>query len=155
VKALELRRHAERDPEEDRLSPRGRVHAEDVGRALPASYDAAFVSSAKRAAETLAWFFRGFGHPLPKNHAVFEPFRAPESPPELAAAVRTMFELIPEGGRGIAVGHTPLIEQAVQELTGQTVAPLAECEGVLLVEEGGAYRVDEEYREPPRADRGA
>jgi len=33
MRRLELRRHAKRDPDEDRLSAEGRAEAEDVGRA--------------------------------------------------------------------------------------------------------------------------
>ena len=58
VEQLELRRHARRDPHADRLSPEGRVQAEDVGRATTRAFDQVFVSPAARAAETAAWFLR-------------------------------------------------------------------------------------------------
>ena len=65
MKTLEIRRHARRDPDEDALSPEGRVQAEDVGRTLTGGYDLVFVSPAKRAAETAAWFLRAAGQQLP------------------------------------------------------------------------------------------
>ena len=39
---------------------------------------------------------------------------------------------VDEGGRGLAISHTPLIERAVLGLTAAVIEPLAECEGVLL-----------------------
>ncbi|HET8784296.1 MAG TPA: hypothetical protein VFM38_01575, partial [Candidatus Limnocylindrales bacterium] len=69
MKRLELRRHAIRDPDADRLAPEGRVMAEDVGRASTRTYDRVFVSPAARAAETAAWFLRGAMQQLP-DHAV-------------------------------------------------------------------------------------
>src|SRR5205823_2785054 len=70
-KEIELRRHARRDPQADALSPEGRVQAEDVGRTLPNDYAAVFVSPARRSAETMAWFLRATGQPLP-DHATVE-----------------------------------------------------------------------------------
>ena len=152
MKSLELRRHAPREPGEDRLSAAGRVLAEDVGRGLPGRYDAIFVSSAKRAAETAAWFLRGAGHRLPRTHAIVEGLAGdPDDSEALAAELRRLFEDIPEGGRGLAVGHTPLIETAVSRLTGAAVADLGECEGVLVVEDSDGFRLETEYRLPPAA----
>jgi hypothetical protein len=34
----------------------------------------------------------------------------------------------------------------VRALTGAEVAPLSKCEGVLIVEDAGTYRLAEEYR---------
>lgn len=146
AKYLELRRHAIRHATADQLTKEGKVQAEDVGRTLEGRYDALFVSTAKRAAETAAWFLRALGQQLPTNHAIFAPFQDPESEGELQETVREMFRLLPPGGRGLAVGHTPLIERAVEGLSGTKVKPLEECEGVLLVEEEGGFRVEREYR---------
>jgi hypothetical protein len=60
-----------------------------------------------------------------------------------------MFRLLPPGGRGLAVGHTPLIETAVRGLTGQKVRPLKECEGFTIVEDEGDYRLETEHRLEP------
>jgi len=51
-------------------------------------------------------------------------------------------ESLPEGGRALMVGHTPTNESAVLGRTRRVVAPLDKGEGVLLVEDGGQYRVE-------------
>jgi len=145
VKTLEVRRHARRDPNADRLSPEGQVQAEGVGRTLDGGYDVVFVSPAKRAAETVAWFLQASGQQLPE-HAVVPGLAGDGtdgSPEQLGSVLRALLAAVPEGGRGLAVGHTPLIEKAVRGLTGREVEPLSECEGVLLTEEGGDIRVEE------------
>ncbi|MEX1101696.1 MAG: histidine phosphatase family protein [Actinomycetota bacterium] len=147
IKSLELRRHARRDPNADRLSPEGRAQAEDVGRELPGGYTAAFVSPAQRAAETLAWFLRGRGEPLPADHAVVPGLAGAEpgdpSPEGMSATVRALLDQMPEGGRALAVSHTPLIEHAAEGLTGSAIEALAECEGILVTTEGDVLRVEE------------
>src|ERR671937_836284 len=70
MRRLELRRHAKRDPDADKLSAPGRAQAEDVGRSSGVKYEAVFVSPAERAAETAAWILRGAGQQLPPGHAV-------------------------------------------------------------------------------------
>jgi broad specificity phosphatase PhoE len=175
VRALELRRHAPRDPQADRLSPEGRRLAEEVGRDLPGGYAVLFSSPAERAAETAAWFLRGLGQQLPGGHGVSDglgsavedrwraaakaagtgridavrrqdPSLVDEESRRLAAGVRELLTHVPEAGRGLAVGHSPLIEAAVHGLTGQVIDPLKECEGVLLEEDGGEIRLTGEYR---------
>jgi phosphohistidine phosphatase SixA len=135
VKTLELRRHARRDPRADRLSPEGRAQAEDLGRATGDRYDIVFVSPAQRAAETAAWFLRGAGEQLPE-HAVIDGLGGQDatggSPEGMAAGVRALLEQIPEGGRGLAISHTPLVERAGFGLTGHEVEPLSELEGLLV-----------------------
>jgi broad specificity phosphatase PhoE len=172
VRSLELRRHARRDPAEDRLSPEGRVQAEDVGRTLSGDYAVLFVSPAQRAAETVAWLLRGLGRPLP-SHAVVpgllseveDRWRAAgkaagssrlsdirahdrslveEESSRMAGVLAGVLARVPEGGRGLAVGHTPLIEAGILGITGQEIEPLGECEGVLLTQEDQhRYRVEE------------
>jgi broad specificity phosphatase PhoE len=175
VRALELRRHAPRDPDADALSEQGRALALRVGQDLPGGYAAVFTSPARRAAETAAWFLRGLGQQLPQDHGVAEGLASPvedrwrsaarasgtgriddvrERDPELvdeesarlAEAVRELLAQIPEGGRGLAVGHSPLIEAAALGLTGAVIEPLSECEGILVEEEGGRVRLAAEYR---------
>jgi phosphohistidine phosphatase SixA len=145
LKTLEIRRHARRDPDADALSPEGRVQAEDVGRTLTAGYDVVFVSPAKRAAETAAWFLRAAGQQLPE-HAVVPGLGGDgtdNSPEQLGEVLQAVIAAIPEGGRGLAVGHTPLIEKAVRGLTSREIRPLAECEGVVLTDDGGEIGVEE------------
>lgn len=136
MKVLELRRHARRDPAVDRLSPEGRAQAEDVGRAMVEPYSSVFVSPAERAAETAAWLLRGAGQQLP-DHAVIPGLGGRDasggSPEGMAAGVRALLDRIPDGGRGLAISHTPLVERAAFGLTGREIAPLSECEGILVV----------------------
>ncbi|HSJ51251.1 MAG TPA: histidine phosphatase family protein [Actinomycetota bacterium] len=134
MKTLEIRRHARRDPADDRLSAAGRAQAEDVGRTLDGGYDVVFVSPAQRAAETVAWMLRGSGNQLPP-HAVVPGLAAKDndgSPLAMAGVVSALLDAVPEGGHGLAVSHTPLIERAVFGLTAREVEQLGECEGVLL-----------------------
>ena len=135
VRQLELRRHARRDPVADRLSPEGRAQAEDVGREAPFDYAVVFVSPAERAAETAAWILRGAGQQLPE-HAVIPGLggAGPDggSAAAMAAGVRALLDRVPEGARGLAVSHTPLVERAADGLTGRAVAPMSECQGLLI-----------------------
>lgn len=174
MRSLELRRHSKRDPEGDRLSEDGQALALRVGKDLPGGYAMVFTSPTRRAAETAAWFLRGLGQKLPA-HAVAEGLASPvenrwrsaagnagtarldavqkvdpdlvdEESARLADVVRQLLEEIPEGGRGLAVSHTPLIEAAVFGLTGQVIEPLGECEGVLVEQGEGGIRLAREYR---------
>jgi phosphohistidine phosphatase SixA len=133
VRQLELRRHAKRDPNADRLSAAGRAQAEDVGRSTPVRYDAVFVSPAERAAETAAWILRGSGQQLPE-HDVIPGLAGKDatggSPEGMADGVRALLAAVPEGGVGLAVGHTPFVERAMTGLTGREPSPFAECEGI-------------------------
>ena len=145
MRALELRRHAPRDPREDKLSKDGQALALHIGKDLPGGYVAVFTSPARRAAETAAYFMRALGQQLPQIHGVSQEL-ASDDEDQLTAGVRTILSEIPDGGRGLAIGHTPLIERAVFALTHQHIGPLAECEGVLLEEEQGEIRLAKEYR---------
>jgi phosphohistidine phosphatase SixA len=148
MRQLELRRHARRDPNADRLSAEGRAQAEDVGRAASGStYVMVFVSPANRAAETAAWFLRGAAQQLPE-HAVVPGLGGQDasggSPEGMAAGVRALLEQVPEGGRGLAISHTPLVERAALGLTGDEIDPLGECEGVLVtLDDDGSVCLEE------------
>lgn len=134
MRTLEVRRHAERDPGADRLSVAGRAQAEDVGRAISATYDVVFVSPAQRTAETVAWMLRGVGAQLPP-HAVVPGLAAKDndgSPLAMAGVLSALLDSVPEDGRGLAVSHTPLIERGVLGLVAREVAPLGECEGIVI-----------------------
>lgn len=152
MRTLELRRHAKRDPDADRLSAEGRAQAEDVGRE-GAGYDAVFVSSAERAAETAAWILRGAGRQLPEEHAVVEGLAGKDatggSPEGMASGVLALLRSLPEGGTGLAVSHTPFVERAVVGLTGSEPRPFAECEGIrVTLHDDGRVDVDELRRSP-------
>lgn len=152
MQMLELRRHAAREPDADRLSPAGRVQAEDVGRAAARTYDRVFVSPAERAAETAAWFLRGAMQQLP-DHAVVPGLAGQDasggSPEGMAAGVRALLDQLPEGGVGLAISHTPLVERAAFGLTAVEIAPLRECEGVLVRRDDDGSITIEELRLPP------
>ncbi|MFB3737552.1 MAG: histidine phosphatase family protein [Candidatus Velamenicoccus archaeovorus] len=145
MRALELRRHARRDPQADALSAEGRAQAQAVGRTLSGPYAVVFVSPARRAAETVAWLLRGHGQQLPP-HTVVPGLAAgdvDDSPKGLGRVVLELLQRVPDGARGLAVGHTPLIERAVLGLTGRRIEPLGECEGVLLTERDEDLAVEE------------
>lgn len=133
MRTLELRRHATRDPSADRLSEQGRALAEDVGRTGGHSYAAVFVSPAQRAAETAAWILRGAGGQLPP-HSVIPGLAGQDasggSPEGMASGVRALLEQLPNGGRGLAVSHTPFVERAAFGLTGSEVDAFAPGEGI-------------------------
>ena len=172
MRSIELRRHAERAEDADALSPEGRIQAEDVGRTLPGVYAFVFVSPARRAAETVAWFLRASRQPLPP-HAVVpglasevedrwraaskaagssrldevmgeDPALVAEESTRQAAVVRELFDRIPPDAGALAVGHTPLIEAAVYGLMNVVIEPLGTCEGVLLtMDDAGDLRLEE------------
>lgn len=121
--------------------------AEDIGRATTRSYDRVFVSPAARAAETAAWFLRGAGQQLP-DHAVVPGLGGHDasggSPEGMAAGVVALLDQLPEGGTGLAISHTPLVERAAFGLTGAEVEPFHECEGILVRREvDGTITVEE------------
>jgi phosphohistidine phosphatase SixA len=147
MRQLELRRHAKRDPNSDALSAQGRAQAEDVGRVSTSGYDAVFVSPAERAAETAAWVVRGSGRQLPE-HGVIPGLAGKDatggSPEGMAAGVRALLASVPEGGVGLAVGHTPFVERAMTGLTGREPAPFAELEGIrVTLHDDGRLDVEE------------
>jgi broad specificity phosphatase PhoE len=175
MRSLELRRHSKRDPDADELTEEGRALALRVGKDLPGGYDALFTSPATRAAQTAAWFLRGLGQQLPAIHGVVEGLASPvedrwrssakaagtgrvnavekvdsdlveQESARLADAIRGLLAEVPEGGRGLAVGHSPLLESAVYGLTREVIEPLSECEGVLLEQDAGEIRLSREYR---------
>ncbi len=99
-------------------------------------YAAVFVSPAARAAETVAWFLRGAGQQLPLAHSVVPGLAGKDptegSPEGMATGIGSLLEQVPEGGRGLAISHTPFVERAALGLTGHEVEPMRECEGLLI-----------------------
>jgi phosphohistidine phosphatase SixA len=153
MKQLELRRHAPRDPSADRLSDAGRARAMDVGRAQQdVVYAAVFVSPAERAAETVAWFLRGAGQQLPLVHMIVPGLAGKDqtegSPEGMAAGVRSLLDQVPDGGRGLAISHTPFVERAMLGLTGHETEPMRECEGLLVTLHDDGHIEVEELRLP-------
>jgi hypothetical protein len=60
----------------------------------------------------------------------------------LASALRQVMEGLPEGGRALVVGHSPTNEAAALGLTGRVIPPVSKGKGVLLIEDGGNYRLE-------------
>ena len=152
MERLELRRHSSRDGTRDALSAEGRALAEDVGRSRSGGYDAIFVSPAARAAETAAWILRGAGEQLPPDHAVIPGLAGHDAtggrPEGLAAGILALLDRLPQAGLGLAISHTPLVERAAFGLTGREVAPMGECEGVLITRHDDRSITVEELRLP-------
>ena len=66
------------------------------------------------------------------------------SPEAMVAGVRALLDEIPEGGRALAISHTPFVERAAFGLTGREPAPFAECEGILVTAlDDGTIAVEE------------
>ena len=60
----------------------------------------------------------------------------------LAAALRQVVAGLPEGGRALVVGHSPTNEAAVLGSPARSSRPRGKGAGILLIEDGGDYRVE-------------
>jgi broad specificity phosphatase PhoE len=170
AKSIELRRHTDNDG--DALTPDGVRAALEIGGRLESDYALLVSSGAQRATQTLACFAAVLPTPVPGG-AVVEPalrseredrwrelFReagsgelarmqavdpafVDEEAARLGAGLRRILDVLPEGGRALAVGHSPTNEAAVLGLTGEVIAPLGKGEGVLVVDPGdGRFRLE-------------
>jgi phosphohistidine phosphatase SixA len=169
MRYVELRRHTDND--RDRLTPQGVSDAERIGRGSLHPPYAAFVSSgAQRATQMLEILRHAAGQddvPITQatglRSAVEDRWRAAAEAagrgadleamrgvdPDLVdrdsfllgSSLRQIVEALPEDGRALVVGHSPTNEAAVLGLAGLVVAPLGKGEGILLIEDGGAYEV--------------
>lgn len=170
AKSVELRRHVESDG--DVLTPTGVEAAVDIGSRLEGRYDLLISSGAQRATQTLACFLAGMGRSVPKGVMVDERFRSlvedrwfaayeragagdiesfRTADPDLvekesmllAHALQDVFDRLPEGGRALIVGHSPMQEAAVYGLSGKVVDPIKKGGGVLVVQDDeGKFRVE-------------
>lgn len=169
AKYVELRRHTDADG--DVLTPEGARAAVDIGSRLAGGYDVLVSTGAQRATQTLACFLAGLGETVPRGVVVepglrsraedrwrvayekagsgalealreVDPELVQEDSAALAAALRRILDGLPEGGRALVAGHSPTNEAAVLGLAGQIVEPISKGGGVLVVEEGGAVRVE-------------
>jgi hypothetical protein len=170
MRYVELRRHTDNDG--DRLTSQGVSDAERIGRdGLHPPY-AAFVSTgAQRATQmveilrhaagqddlaiTIATGMRssvedrwraaataaGKGADLEAMRSV-DPDLVDQDSWLLGSSLRQIAETLPDGGRALVVGHSPTNEAAVFGLAGRLVATMGKGQGTLVVEEGGAYRVE-------------
>lgn len=167
VKTVELRRHTASDG--DRLTPEGVQAAVDIGSRLGDRYDLLISSGAQRATQTLACFLAGRGKRFDCGVTVDEEFRSKVEERWFAAArqsgggglasirhvdedlvvseagrfaraLRRVFDSLPEGGRALVVGHSPMHEVAVYGLTGEIVGSISKGAGVSVVQDGGRFR---------------
>jgi hypothetical protein len=170
MRYVELRRHTDNDG--DRLTRQGTADAEEIGRHQLHPPYAAFVSTgAVRCTEMLdilrgaagqdeapvteatglrssvedrwrdAARAAGKGADVEAIRSV-DPDLVERESWLLALALRQVFEGLDDGDRALVVGHSPTNEAAVLGLTGRVIAPLGKGEGVLLIEDGGKYRVE-------------
>lgn len=167
---VELRRHTDNDG--DALTEKGVQAALEIGRGLTSSYALLVSTGAQRATQTLACFACMLRAQVPGGAVVEAGLRSqvedrwrdaykragsgdlealrsadPELVDEdsvvLGAALRRVIERLPEGGRALAVGHSPTNEAAVLGLTGAIIEPMAKGAGVLVVAEA-----DQAHAEP-------
>jgi phosphohistidine phosphatase SixA len=170
MRYVELRRHTDNDG--DRLTARGVADAEAIGQQQLHPPYAAFVSTgAARCTQMLEILRRAAGQgdtPIIEatglrssvedrwreaarvagKDADVEAMRAVD--PDLVereswllgSVLREVVDGLPDGGRALIVGHSPTNEAAVLGLAGEVVRPLGKGDGVLLIEDGGDFRVE-------------
>jgi phosphohistidine phosphatase SixA len=170
MRYVELRRHTDNDG--DRLTPLGVMDAEVIGRNRLHPPYAAFVSTGAARATQMLEILRhaagqdevpitpvtglrssvedrwreaaraaGKGAGLDAMRAI-DPDLVERESLLLGSVLRQVVDGLPVGGRALVVGHSPTNEAAVLGLAGQVVPPLGKGQGVLLIEDGGAYRVE-------------
>jgi broad specificity phosphatase PhoE len=169
ARSVELRRHTDNDG--DALTEEGVRAALELGRGLRGPYDLLVSSGAQRATQTLACIACMLREPVPGGAVVEEGLRSRvedrwraayeragsgdlaalrEADPELVRedaevlgpALRRVLERLPDGGRALAVGHSPTNEAAVLGVTGSITEPMAKGAGVLVVADGDDVRVE-------------
>ena len=166
---VELRRHTDNDG--DALTEEGVRAALEIGQQLAGGYALLVSTGAQRATQTLACFACALREPVPGGAVVepglrsrvedrwreayqragsgdlaalrdADPELVDEDSAVLGAALRRVFERLPEGGSALAVGHSPTNEAAVLGLTGSIVEPIAKGAGVLVIADGDQTRVE-------------
>jgi phosphohistidine phosphatase SixA len=170
MRYVELRRHTDNDG--DRLSSQGIAAAEVIGRdGLNPPY-ASFVSSGATRSTQMLEILRSAagqdGTPIIEaaglRSSVEDRWRAAaktagkgadlEAIREvdadlvdreswlLGVTLREIVDALPDGGRALVVGHSPMNEAAVLGLTGEVVPPLGKGEGILVIEDSGHHGVE-------------
>lgn len=168
MKTVELRRHTASDG--DQLTAEGIRAAVEIGAQLADHYDLLISSGAQRATQTLACFLAGAGKRFPAGVSVDTGFRSAveerwfaaaklsgggglegflsvdralveEEAARFGDALRRVFESIPEGGRALIVGHSPMHEVTIYGLTRDIVPPISKGAGVVVVQDGDRFRV--------------
>jgi broad specificity phosphatase PhoE len=168
MKTIVLVRHTSNDG--DVLTPEGVADAVAIGRRLDGEFSLAVSSGAQRATQAVACMLAGLGEQVSGGVVVVERLRSGvedrwreayrtagagdleslrAADPELVATdsatlaggLRTIFSMLHDGGRALAVGHSPTNEAAVDGLTGIVIAAMGKGESVTIVEDGGAFSV--------------
>jgi broad specificity phosphatase PhoE len=166
---VELRRHTDNDG--DALSEEGVRAALEIGQRLSGGYDLLVSTGAQRATQTLACFACALSEPVAGGAVVeaglrsdvedrwraayqtagsgelaalreADPVLVRDDSAVLADALRRVLERLPDGGRALAVGHSPTNEAAVLGLTGSIIEPMGKGAGVLIVADGDHARVE-------------
>lgn len=166
---IELRRHTDNDG--DVLTDEGVQSALDIGDDLVGGYEVVVSTGAQRATQTAACFIAGRGLAVDRGVIVDTGLRSDDedrfreiysetgsgelsafldADPDfvgseaetLGGALRRLLDSLDEGGRALAVGHSPTNEVAVYGLTGQQVDPLGKGEGVLITEREDAFEIE-------------
>jgi broad specificity phosphatase PhoE len=166
---VELRRHTDSDG--DTLTADGVRAALEIGRGLAGGYELLVSSGAQRATQTLACFACMLDEPVPRGAVVeaglrssvedrwraayeragsgelaalraADPELVREDSAVLGAALRRVLESLADGGRALAVGHSPTNEAAVLGLTGAIIEPMSKGAGVLVVIDRDRARVE-------------
>jgi broad specificity phosphatase PhoE len=166
---VELRRHTDSDG--DLLTEEGVRAALEIGQRLTGPYVLLVSSGAQRATQTLACFasvlsdsvgggviveprlrsgvedrwraaYRTAGSGELSALREADPDLVREDSQRLAAGLRRVLDRVPDGGRALAVGHSPTNEAAVFGLTGELVAPMSKGAGVLVMLDGDRARVE-------------
>jgi broad specificity phosphatase PhoE len=166
---VELRRHTDNDG--DALTEEGVRAALEIGQQLAGGYTLLVSTGAQRATQTLACFACVLREPVPGGAVVepglrsrvedrwreayqragsgdlaalrdADPELVDEDSAVLGAALRRVVEWLPDGGRALAVGHSPTNEAAVLGLTGSIVEPIAKGAGVLVIADGEQTRLE-------------
>lgn len=168
MKTVELRRHTSSDG--DVLTRQGVAAAIAIGRSLRGPFHLVVSSGAQRATQTAACFLAGLRQPVTEGVLVDEGFRsgreerwreiyAETRRGDLEAFLTVDYEFveaeahgfaealhrvvahIPDGARGLVVGHSPMLEACVWAATGETIPALGKGDGVTVVFEAGTFRL--------------
>lgn len=166
---LELRRHT--DNEGDTLTAGGIEAALALGASLRGEYQIVVSSGAQRATQTAGCIIAGMGRGVPGGVVVEEGIRSTiedewraaakaagsgdlhtllASEPALVRAdgavlaegLRRVFDLLGDGQRALAIGHSPTNEAAVFGLTGITIVPMEKGGGIGIIETGSGYELE-------------
>lgn len=169
MKTIDLIRHTANDG--DALTPEGITAALALGATVPGGYSVAVSSGAQRATQTIACLLAGRGEAVPEGVTVVDALRSSvedqwraayaaagagdlaslrDVDPELVASdsavlaesLRTIFTMLPDGGRALAVGHSPTNEAAVYGLTGVIVPPMGKGDVITVSTAGVAFAID-------------